>query len=82
MAFGLWLVVFREGFFFILSGIIIIALPHAIGAPHPNEFGGPVPAGLVGQFVATSIVIAAVFWTMLGWLSGTFYQRFTANIET
>ena len=82
MAFGLWLVTFREGLLFILSGIIIIALPHAIGAPHPNEFGGPVPAGLVGQFVATSIVIAAVFWAMLGWLSGTFYQRFTANIET
>jgi cobalt transporter subunit CbtA len=82
MAFGLWLVTFREGFFFILSGIIIIALPHTIGAPHPNEFGSPVPAGLVGQFVATSIVISAIFWVMLGWLSGTFYRRYTAKIET
>jgi cobalt transporter subunit CbtA len=82
MAFGLWLVTFCEGFFFIFFGIIIIALPHAIGAPHPNEFESPVPAGLVGQFVATSIVIAAIFWVMLGWLSGTFYQRYTVEIET
>ncbi len=82
MAFGLWIMTFCKGIFFIFSGIIIIALPHAIGAPHPNGFGGPIPAVLASQFVATSIVIAAIFWVMLGWLSGTFYQRYTANIET
>jgi cobalt transporter subunit CbtA len=82
MAVGLWLMVFCKGPLFILFGVIIIVLPHAIGAPQPNEFGGPVPAVLAGQFVAASIVIAAIFWVMLGWLSGNLYQRYTAKIES
>jgi cobalt transporter subunit CbtA len=81
-ALGLWLVIFREGLLFTFSGLIIIALPHAIGAPHPDEFGSLVPAALASQFVASSIVISAIFWVMLGWLSGTFYHRYSAKIET
>jgi cobalt transporter subunit CbtA len=82
MALGLWLLVFRKGLLFTISGVIIIVLPHAVGAPHPIEFDSLVPAALASQFVATSIVIAGIFWVMLGWLSGTFYQRYTAKIET
>lgn len=81
-ALGLWLMIFRKGALFCLVGLIIIALPHAIGAPRVEEFGDLVPAELAAQFAAASIVTGAIFWAMLGWLSGTFYQRYTAELET
>lgn len=81
-ALGLWLMIFPKDALFCAAGLIVIALPHAIGAPHPEEFGGLVPAELAAQFAAASIVTGAIFWVMLGWLSGTFYQRYTAELET
>lgn len=78
-ALGLWLMVFQKGWLYVVAGMVIIALPHLIGAPHPDDFGGPVPPELAGQFAAASLVTAAIFWAMLGWLSGTFYQRTMTN---
>ncbi len=74
-AFGLWMMVFRNGWVFALLGIGIIALPHLIGAPRPGDIGGNVPPELAAHFVAASLATAAIFWTMLGWLCGTFYDR-------
>jgi len=74
-ALGLWLMVFRGGWFYSLLGMVIIALPHVVGAPHPEDIGGNVPPELAAQFVAASLVTSAIFWVMLGWLCGTFYER-------
>jgi len=73
---GLWLLVFRPGVAWVAAGLALLVLPHVIGAPHPAEGHGTVPPELAAQFAATSIAIAAVFWAMLGWFSGTFYKRF------
>lgn len=72
---GLWMLIFRHGAYWMMAGIVIIALPHLIGAPQPASIGGPVPPELAGHFVAASLVTAAIFWCALGWLSGTFWQR-------
>jgi len=72
---GLWMLIFRHGAIWMGAGLALIALPHVFGAPHPTSFGGVVPAELAGQFVAASMVTAAIFWCSLGWLSGTFWQR-------
>jgi cobalt transporter subunit CbtA len=72
---GLWILVFRQGARWIVAGIVLITLPHLIGAPQPTRMGGTVPPELAGHFAAASLVTAAIFWTMLGWLSGTFWQR-------
>ena len=76
-AIGLWLMVFGKHYAFAAIGIAILALPHLSGAPHPAEIGGNVPPELAGQFAATSIVVGAIFWAMLGWVSGSLYQRLT-----
>lgn len=74
-AVGLWLMVFGKHFILPIIGIVIIALPHLTGAPHPETIGGSVPPELAGHFAAASIVVGAIFWAMLGWFSGAIYQR-------
>lgn len=75
-AFGLWAMVFGGSWLMRIAGILVLALPHLIGAPHPEAIGGNPPPELAGHFAAASIIVAGIFWAMLGWFSGTFYKRF------
>jgi predicted cobalt transporter CbtA len=70
------MLVFRSGALWIAAGLALMAAPHLIGAPQPERIGGAVPPELAGHFAAASLVTAAVFWCVLGWLSGTFWRRF------
>jgi cobalt transporter subunit CbtA len=74
-ALGLWLMVFARQHALKVLGVVVVALPHLIGAPQPAEIGGKVPPELAGHFAAASIVVSAIFWASLGWLSGTFWER-------
>ncbi len=56
-------------------GAVVLALPHLIGAPHPHEIGGPVPPELAAEFAAASLATSALFWLVLGGLSGGIYAR-------
>jgi cobalt transporter subunit CbtA len=76
---GLWAMVFRNGAQWMIGGIVLIAVPHLIGAPQPESVGGSVPPEIAAHFVAASLVTAAIFWCAIGWLSGTFWQRFGAK---
>jgi cobalt transporter subunit CbtA len=78
-AFGLWLMVFRDGWIYVVLGIVVMAVPHLVGAPHPDGMGGDVPPELAAQFAMASLVSQAIFWTMLGWSSGTLYDRISAE---
>jgi cobalt transporter subunit CbtA len=72
---GLWLMVFARQHALKVLGVVVVALPHLVGAPRPTEIGGAVPPELAGHFAAASIVVSAIFWASLGWLGGTFWQR-------
>lgn len=74
-AVGLGLVVFRSGIAWRVIGAAVLVLPHAVGAPHPQTHGGPVPPELAAQFVIASIATAGLFWLVLGGLSGWLYRR-------
>ena len=74
-AVGLALMVFGKGIPWVILGIVILAAPHIIGAPHTEEIGAKFPPEIAGHFAAASLVTAAIFWAVLGWLSGTFYRR-------
>jgi cobalt transporter subunit CbtA len=76
-ALGLALMVFGRNTAWVVLGAVVLAAPHIIGAPQPEKLGGNVPPELAAHFVAASLVTAAVFWTVLGWLSGTLYRRFS-----
>lgn len=76
-ALGLGLIVFLEARYWKALGVIVAAIPHLVGAPHPDSIGGSVPPELAGQFAATSIVVGAIFWVLIGSLSAAFYRRLT-----
>ncbi len=76
---GLWLLFFRQQRGLNILGLVIIALPHIIGAPHPTEMGGNTPPELAAAFAAASLVVSAVFWALMGWLNGMLFARFGGN---
>lgn len=79
---GLWLLVFQSRIAFHIVGVALLALPHLIGAPHPDHVGGLVPPELAGQFVSASLATSLVFWAMLGWLAGRFYEQLVSRRAT
>jgi len=56
-------------------GIALLALPHIVGAPHPDAFGGVVPPELQGQFVGLSLGVSAIGWAVLGLLAGYMWAK-------
>lgn len=76
---GLWLLVFPKKPLAAAAGIVAIALPHLVGAPHPAELSAQVAPELASRFAAASIATSAVFWVCLGWLAGALYARSAAE---
>jgi cobalt transporter subunit CbtA len=72
---GLWLIARTTGTLAILLGIALIVTPHVIGAPHPAEFTSEVPAEIAGHFTASSLVVHAVLWVLVGSIAGLIWQR-------
>jgi len=72
---GLGLIAFGSGAAWRAAGIGLLILPHLVGAPLPAADAGGPSAQLGAQFAGASLVIAAIFWVVLGTLSGWVYQR-------
>ncbi|MDE3017160.1 MAG: CbtA family protein [Pseudomonadota bacterium] len=73
-AFGLYAIVFGRSNALKAIGLAVMALPHIIGAPKP-PLGGVVPTELNAEFAASSLATMAMFWVVLGALSGWLYER-------
>ena len=52
------------------AGIVLLAMPHVIGAPVTDVYGGVVPPEIQGEFVGLSIGVSAIGWAILGLLGG------------
>jgi cobalt transporter subunit CbtA len=59
----------------IILGLVLMAAPHFIGAPAPAEEASAVPAALAVRFAVNSLATAALFWLVLGALSGWLQRR-------
>ncbi len=73
---GLILLAFKSGTSWKMLAVVIIALPHIIGAPHPEKSGGLAPPELMNAFVVAALVSSAIFWMVLGVCSGYFFNWF------
>ena len=80
-AIGLYLIVFKPSHPMKALGTAILVLPHAIGAPHA-PLGGVVPTELNAEFAAASLATMAMFWVVLGAVSGWLYGRQSAQAVT
>jgi cobalt transporter subunit CbtA len=61
----------------VLVGIVALALPHLVGAPHPDGMSSSVPAELAAQFVSASLVIQLLMWIGPGVIAGYVVSRQT-----
>ncbi len=76
---GLWLALRVSTLPAIAGGIVLMLLPHVIGAPHPEGFVSAVPSELSAQFAAASLVVHAVTWVLAGTVAGYVWQRMAAR---
>ncbi|RXH12820.1 CbtA family protein [Bradyrhizobium guangzhouense] len=73
---GLALIVFRPSVPAAISGVILLTLPHLIGAPELANVETNVPSSLSHQFVTAATVTSLVFWTLLGGLTSAAFAHF------
>ncbi len=57
------------------AGLVLLVLPHAIGAPAPPSHDVAYPGALAGEFVIASLVVSAVLWSFSGAAAGWIYER-------
>ena len=64
---GLGLIAFGRSYL-PLAGVILIAIPQLLGAPHLDMFFGVAPPELAAEFATLSLGAAAAGWVMLGYV--------------
>lgn len=72
---GLWLLILTKRRGLRALGVLALAAPHLIGAPHADISGGPVPPELIDEFIAASLLTTGVFWLALGGATGFVTHR-------
>jgi predicted cobalt transporter CbtA len=58
-----------------IAGLVVIVIPHIIGAPVPPSHDVTYPGALAGEFVVASMVVSAVLWGLSGAAVGWLYER-------
>ena len=74
-ALGLALVVFARHWLLKVLGVVVLAVPHLIGAPQPEVHESLAPEALEAQFKLASWLTNAAFWLALGLLTAWLYRR-------
>jgi cobalt transporter subunit CbtA len=72
---GLAMAVFGRFWMLQLPGVLLVLLPHVIGAPQPRLHASLAPMEWSWAFVATAAVGNLLFWLALGALTGFFHAR-------
>jgi len=71
---GLALIAFGRGLV-AFAGIVMLTLPHLIGAPHLDTYWGVAPPELAAHFVTLGLGAALAGWVSLGFFCGWFCER-------
>jgi cobalt transporter subunit CbtA len=64
-----------------LLGVVLVALPHLIGAPQPVHADSELPADVVRAFAIGSLAVSAVMWLILATLTPALMRRYPARID-
>ncbi len=72
---GLSLLVFARTWLIKVVGVVLLGVPHLIGAPQPPIHRSAAPAELAITFKYATAFANAVFWLSLGGLIGFFHKK-------
>jgi len=72
---GLGLLAFARHWALRIVGVLILAIPHLIGAPQPEVHSSLAPEALEHEFILASLLTNALFWSALGLAAAWFYTR-------
>ncbi len=72
---GLYLMALRGELVAKVAGLVLIAAPHAYGAPQPLDISSNVPAVLGAEFAVAALATTLAFWIVLGVVSGFINDR-------
>ncbi len=73
---GLWLLITRREIWAITVAILIILVPHLIGAPQSVSHETALSASLTQRFVASSLAANGFFWSLIGVFLGLALEQF------
>ena len=71
---GLGLIAFGHSYL-PLAGVVLMAIPHLLGAPHLDTFFGVAPPELAAEFATLSLGAAAAGWVSLGYAVAAILQH-------
>jgi cobalt transporter subunit CbtA len=78
---GLALLAFGKSTVWRAGGLLLLFLPHVLGAPHPEAgMAGSSPPELASHFVMVSLLSAAVMWSVLG-LTAVYVYRWLSQYK-
>lgn len=72
---AVWLIAFGRSWAGWAPAIVLLLAPHAIGAPEPDAFAGPVPTEIGALFASRAFGVGMAAWVMLGCFAGFFWRR-------
>lgn len=75
-AIGLYFVCLRPESWAKVGGLALIAVPHIVGAPYPDDITSNVPALLAAEFAVAALATGLFFWIVLGVALGMINDRF------
>jgi cobalt transporter subunit CbtA len=75
-AIALGLLVYGRSAVAAIAAIVLLVMPHLIGAPQPVSYQSPIPEGLHHSFIVAVVLTTLLFWVLLGGLAGLFRDRF------
>jgi predicted cobalt transporter CbtA len=75
------LIFFRRSVPASIAGLVLIVLPHTIGAPELEQIETNVPASLSHGFVVAVTLTSLIFWFTLGGLTSVVFAHFDRGIN-
>lgn len=72
---GLGLIAFAHNWLFKALGVVLLVVPHVIGAPQPEVHEMLAPEALEAEFKVASLLTNAAFWLALGLISAWLFRR-------
>ena len=72
---GLSMIAFARSMPLQFLGLVLVLVPHVIGAPHLDTYFGIAPPELSAEFATASLATALIGWTMMGYFAGYFMSR-------